>query len=81
MHAFYRPTPQVEWNKLGDDLPKRSETKENHGNTLKIENISHRDKGNYRCTASNFLGTASHDFHVIVEGMLPIRIYVVTLVN
>ncbi|XP_063116338.1 neural cell adhesion molecule L1-like protein isoform X2 [Cavia porcellus] len=61
------PTPQVEWNKLGDDLPKRSETKENHGNTLKIENISHRDKGNYRCTASNFLGTASHDFHVIVE--------------
>ncbi|XP_005383816.1 PREDICTED: neural cell adhesion molecule L1-like protein isoform X2 [Chinchilla lanigera] len=61
------PTPQVEWNKLGGDLPKRSETKENHGNTLKIENISYRDKGNYRCIASNVLGIASHDFHVIVE--------------
>ncbi|XP_004629579.1 neural cell adhesion molecule L1-like protein isoform X1 [Octodon degus] len=61
------PTPEVEWTKLGGDLPKRSETKENHGNTLKIENISYRDKGNYRCTASNFLGSASHDFHVIVE--------------
>ncbi|KAM6177271.1 neural cell adhesion molecule L1-like protein [Erethizon dorsatum] len=61
------PTPEVEWNKLGGDLPKRSETKENHGNMLKIENISYRDKGNYRCTASNFLGTASHDFQVVVE--------------
>nr|XP_004651559.2 neural cell adhesion molecule L1-like protein [Jaculus jaculus]XP_044989785.1 neural cell adhesion molecule L1-like protein [Jaculus jaculus]XP_044989786.1 neural cell adhesion molecule L1-like protein [Jaculus jaculus]XP_044989787.1 neural cell adhesion molecule L1-like protein [Jaculus jaculus]XP_044989788.1 neural cell adhesion molecule L1-like protein [Jaculus jaculus]XP_044989789.1 neural cell adhesion molecule L1-like protein [Jaculus jaculus]XP_044989790.1 neural cell adhesion molec len=61
------PTPQVEWNKLGSDLPKGRETKENYGNTLKIENISFRDKGNYRCTASNLLGTTTHDFHVIVE--------------
>lgn len=61
------PTPRVEWEKMGDDLPKGRETKENYGKTLKIENITYQDKGNYRCTANNFLGTASHDFHVIVE--------------
>ncbi|XP_003894227.2 neural cell adhesion molecule L1-like protein isoform X3 [Papio anubis] len=61
------PTPQVDWNKIGGDLPKGRETKENYGKTLKIENVSYQDKGNYRCTASNFLGTATHDFHVIVE--------------
>uniref|UniRef100_A0A8D2E1P9 Neural cell adhesion molecule L1-like protein n=1 Tax=Sciurus vulgaris TaxID=55149 RepID=A0A8D2E1P9_SCIVU len=61
------PTPQVEWTKLGGDLPKGRVTKENHGKTLKIENVSYQDKGNYRCVASNVLGTASHDFHVIVE--------------
>uniref|UniRef100_A0A8C6CA76 Neural cell adhesion molecule L1-like protein n=1 Tax=Monodon monoceros TaxID=40151 RepID=A0A8C6CA76_MONMO len=61
------PTPQVDWNKMGGDLPKGRETKENYGKTLKIENVSYRDKGNYRCTANNFLGSAIHDFHVIVE--------------
>lgn len=72
---FYRPTPQVDWNKIGGDLPKGRETKENYGKTLKIENVSYQDKGNYRCTASNFLGTATHDFHVIVEGTFPMFVY------
>ncbi|XP_052575144.1 neural cell adhesion molecule L1-like protein isoform X3 [Peromyscus californicus insignis] len=61
------PTPQVEWSKLGSELPKGRETKENYGKTLKIENISYHDKGNYRCTANNLLGKASHDFHIIVQ--------------
>nr|XP_042129663.1 neural cell adhesion molecule L1-like protein isoform X3 [Peromyscus maniculatus bairdii] len=61
------PTPQIEWSKLGSELPKGRETKENHGKTLKIENISYHDKGNYRCTANNLLGKASHDFHIIVQ--------------
>uniref|UniRef100_A0A8C7AEN9 Neural cell adhesion molecule L1-like protein n=1 Tax=Neovison vison TaxID=452646 RepID=A0A8C7AEN9_NEOVI len=61
------PTPQVDWNKIGGDLPKGRETKENYGKTLKIENVSHRDRGNYRCTANNFLGSTTHDFHVTVE--------------
>lgn len=72
---FHRPTPQVDWNKMGGDLPKGRETKENYGKTLKIENVSYRDKGNYRCTANNFLGSAIHDFHVIVEGTFPTLIY------
>uniref|UniRef100_A0A287CT75 Cell adhesion molecule L1 like n=1 Tax=Ictidomys tridecemlineatus TaxID=43179 RepID=A0A287CT75_ICTTR len=57
----------VEWTKLAGDLPKGRETKENYGKTLKIENVSYQDKGSYRCTASNDLGTASHNFRVIVE--------------
>lgn len=61
------PTPQVDWKKIGGDLPKGRETKENYGKTLKIEKVSYQDKGNYRCRASNFLGSATHDFHVIVE--------------
>lgn len=73
-HTFCRPTPQIEWSKLGSELPKERETKENHGKTLKIENISYHDKGNYRCTANNLLGKASHDFHIIVQGMFPIKI-------
>lgn len=72
---FCRPTPQVDWNKIGGDLPKGRETKENYGKTLKIENVSYRDRGNYRCTANNFLGSTSHDFHVVVEGTFPILIY------
>nr|KAF6473617.1 cell adhesion molecule L1 like [Rousettus aegyptiacus] len=65
------PTPQVDWEKIGGDLPKGRETKENYGKTLKIENVSYEDKGTYRCTASNALGTASHGFHVTVEGTVP----------
>ncbi|XP_069329927.1 neural cell adhesion molecule L1-like protein isoform X1 [Eulemur rufifrons] len=61
------PTPQIDWEKMGGDLPKGREKKENHDKTLKIENVSYEDKGNYRCTASNFLGTATHDFNVIVQ--------------
>ncbi|XP_012980468.1 neural cell adhesion molecule L1-like protein isoform X3 [Mesocricetus auratus] len=61
------PTPQVEWSKPGSELPKGREIKENYGKTLKIENISYHDKGNYRCTASNLLGKASHDFHITVQ--------------
>uniref|UniRef100_G1P6E9 Ig-like domain-containing protein n=1 Tax=Myotis lucifugus TaxID=59463 RepID=G1P6E9_MYOLU len=63
------PTPQVDWEKVGGDLPKGRETKENYGKMLKIENVSYEDKGNYRCTANNFLGVATHDFHVTVEGV------------
>ncbi|XP_006868719.1 PREDICTED: neural cell adhesion molecule L1-like protein-like isoform X3 [Chrysochloris asiatica] len=61
------PTPQVEWNKLDDDLPKGRATKETYGKILKIENVSYHDKGIYRCTATNGLGTANHNFLVIVQ--------------
>lgn len=54
---------------MGGDLPKGREMKENYGKTLKIEDISYRDKGTYRCTANNALGSATHDFHVTVEGI------------
>ncbi|XP_036905424.1 neural cell adhesion molecule L1-like protein isoform X1 [Sturnira hondurensis] len=61
------PTPQIEWKKVGGDLPKGRETKDNYGKMLKIEKVSDEDRGRYRCTATNFLGSDTHDFHVTVE--------------
>lgn len=55
---------------MGGDLPKGRETKENYGKMLKIEKVSDEDRGRYRCTATNSLGSATHDFHVTVEGTL-----------
>ncbi|XP_029334663.1 neural cell adhesion molecule L1-like protein isoform X1 [Mus caroli] len=61
------PTPHIQWSKPGSELPEGRATIEVHEKTLKIENISYQDRGNYRCTANNLLGKASHDFHVTVE--------------
>ncbi|XP_020834928.1 neural cell adhesion molecule L1-like protein isoform X1 [Phascolarctos cinereus] len=61
------PTPQITWTKVGEDLPKGREEQENFGKTLKIEQITHIDKGHYRCTAKNYKGTAMHEFRVTVE--------------
>lgn len=68
---FSRPTPEIEWKKMGGNLPKGRESKENYGKTLKIQSVSYRDRGTYRCTATNALGAATHDFHVTVEGTSP----------
>jgi neuropilin 2 len=73
-----RPTPHIQWSKPGSELPEGRATIEVHEKTLKIENISYQDRGNYRCTANNLLGKASHDFHVTVEGTPSMRIYVST---
>ncbi|XP_074054808.1 neural cell adhesion molecule L1-like protein isoform X4 [Macrotis lagotis] len=61
------PTPQITWMKVGEDLPKEREERENFGKTLKIENVTHTDKGHYRCMAKNYKGTATHEFRVTVE--------------
>ncbi|XP_044512756.1 neural cell adhesion molecule L1-like protein [Gracilinanus agilis] len=61
------PTPQITWMKMGEDLPKGREARENFGKTLKIEQVTHLDKGHYRCMAKNYKGTAIHEFRVTVE--------------
>ncbi|XP_072454750.1 neural cell adhesion molecule L1-like protein isoform X4 [Notamacropus eugenii] len=61
------PTPQITWMKVGGDLPKGREERENFGKTLKIEQVTHTDKGHYRCMAKNYKGTAMHEFRVTVE--------------
>ncbi|XP_068940181.1 neural cell adhesion molecule L1-like protein isoform X4 [Petaurus breviceps papuanus] len=61
------PTPQITWMKVGEDLPKGREERENFGKTLKIEQVTHIDKGHYRCMAKNYKGTAMHEFRVTVE--------------
>uniref|UniRef100_A0A8C2FSL8 Neural cell adhesion molecule L1-like protein n=1 Tax=Cyprinus carpio TaxID=7962 RepID=A0A8C2FSL8_CYPCA len=60
------PTPAVEWIKMLDSLPKRTQIK-NYGKLLTIPNLTDQDEGKYMCKAKNDLGEAVHHFHVIVE--------------
>uniref|UniRef100_A0A8C1V9T7 Neural cell adhesion molecule L1-like protein n=1 Tax=Cyprinus carpio TaxID=7962 RepID=A0A8C1V9T7_CYPCA len=60
------PTPVVEWIKMLDSLPKRTQIK-NYGKLLTIPNLTDQDEGKYMCKAKNDLGEAVHHFHVIVE--------------
>ncbi|XP_075406843.1 neural cell adhesion molecule L1-like protein [Tenrec ecaudatus] len=58
------PTPQIEWDRPSNILANGKKSKDR---IMKVENVSFHDKGVYRCTAKNFLGTDTHDFHVIVQ--------------
>uniref|UniRef100_A0A8C6WTS2 Cell adhesion molecule L1-like b n=1 Tax=Neogobius melanostomus TaxID=47308 RepID=A0A8C6WTS2_9GOBI len=60
------PTPQVEWFKIGDELPEKV-TVENHGKLLVVSRAEQEDSGKYMCKAKNELGEAVHYFTVIVE--------------
>ncbi|XP_072552280.1 cell adhesion molecule L1-like a isoform X3 [Salminus brasiliensis] len=60
------PTPVIEWSKLGEQLPKRSNIK-NYGKLLTISKVSEEDSGKYMCKIMNDFGEAVHHFHVEVE--------------
>ncbi|XP_078517779.1 neural cell adhesion molecule L1-like protein isoform X3 [Lissotriton helveticus] len=61
------PTPKMHWLKVGGDLPWDRATIDNYGKILTIEDTSEEDQGTYHCTASNYLATAQHEFHVSIE--------------
>lgn len=42
---------------------------QNFQKTLKISDVNEADAGDYRCTATNNLGTAHHVIKVIVKGV------------
>ncbi|XP_060925629.1 neural cell adhesion molecule L1-like protein [Limanda limanda] len=60
------PTPQVEWVKIGHQLPVRAKL-ENHGKLLIVPTVEEDDSGKYICKAKNPLGEAIHYFTVRVE--------------
>ncbi|XP_053267224.1 neural cell adhesion molecule L1-like protein [Pleuronectes platessa] len=60
------PTPQVEWVKIGHQLPVRAKL-ENHGKLLIVPTVEQDDSGKYMCKAKNPLGEAIHYFTVRVE--------------
>ncbi|XP_072238960.1 neural cell adhesion molecule L1-like protein isoform X1 [Leuresthes tenuis] len=60
------PTPEVEWVKMGHQLPEKA-TKENHGKLLNIPGAEQGDSGKYMCKAKNPLGEDVHYFTVTVE--------------
>uniref|UniRef100_A0A671YYQ2 Cell adhesion molecule L1-like b n=1 Tax=Sparus aurata TaxID=8175 RepID=A0A671YYQ2_SPAAU len=60
------PTPQVEWVKMGHQLPSKAKV-ENHGKLLIVPRVEQEDSGKYMCKAKNTLGEAVHYFPVTVE--------------
>uniref|UniRef100_A0A673J623 Neural cell adhesion molecule L1-like protein n=1 Tax=Sinocyclocheilus rhinocerous TaxID=307959 RepID=A0A673J623_9TELE len=60
------PTPAVEWIKMLENLPTRTQIK-NYGKLLTISNITDQVEGKYMCKAKNDLGEAEHHFQVVVE--------------
>ncbi|XP_053171049.1 neural cell adhesion molecule L1-like protein [Scomber japonicus] len=60
------PTPQVEWVKMGDQLPTKANI-ESHGKLLVVPRVEQDDSGKYMCTAKNGLGQVVHYFTVTVE--------------
>lgn len=68
-----RPTPDISWVKEDGELPSSRLTFVNLKKTLKISDVTEDDGGDYRCTASNSLGTAHHVIKVTVKGMTAIH--------
>ncbi|XP_032369390.1 neural cell adhesion molecule L1-like protein isoform X4 [Etheostoma spectabile] len=60
------PTPQVEWVKMGHQLPIKAKV-ENHGKLLIVPRVEQEDSGKYMCKAKNGLGEAVHYFTLKVE--------------
>ncbi|XP_068451366.1 neural cell adhesion molecule L1-like protein isoform X2 [Clinocottus analis] len=60
------PTPQVEWVKMGHQLPVKAKL-ENHRKLLIVPRVDQEDGGKYMCKAKNTLGEAIHYFTLTVE--------------
>ncbi|XP_070784928.1 neuronal cell adhesion molecule-like isoform X1 [Enoplosus armatus] len=61
------PTPEISWQKDGGELPSSRMSFHNFKKTLKISDVNEADAGDYRCTATNNLGTAHHIIKVTVK--------------
>lgn len=53
-HAIGDPEPTVRWSKVGGSLPDHVEIR---GNILRIVRVVESDSGQYRCTATNNVGS------------------------
>ncbi|XP_049892556.1 neuronal cell adhesion molecule a isoform X8 [Epinephelus moara] len=61
------PTPEISWQKDGGELPGSRTSFFNFKKTLKVSEVNEADGGDYRCTATNNLGTIHHIIKVTVK--------------
>uniref|UniRef100_A0A665TGQ1 Neuronal cell adhesion molecule a n=1 Tax=Echeneis naucrates TaxID=173247 RepID=A0A665TGQ1_ECHNA len=61
------PTPAISWKKDGGELPNSRMSLRDFKKMLKISDVNEADAGDYRCTATNNLGTAHHIIKVVVK--------------
>ncbi|XP_048343434.1 LOW QUALITY PROTEIN: neural cell adhesion molecule L1-like [Sphaerodactylus townsendi] len=61
------PTPIVEWIYKDRLMPLHRADFENFNRTLRIENVSEDDDGEYQCLVRNTEGETQHTYHVTVE--------------
>lgn len=67
----FRPTPDISWQKDGGELPSGRVSFQTFQKTLKISDVVEADAGDYRCMATNRLGTIHHIIKVTVKGRQP----------
>ncbi|KAM8909437.1 neuronal cell adhesion molecule a isoform 2-T2 [Spinachia spinachia] len=61
------PTPEISWQKDGGELPSSRMSYFNFKKMLKVPDVNEADGGDYRCTATNNLGTVHHIIKVTVK--------------
>ncbi|XP_011611734.2 neuronal cell adhesion molecule a isoform X10 [Takifugu rubripes] len=61
------PTPDISWQKDGGELPSGRVSFQTFQKTLKISDVVEADAGDYRCTATNRLGSTHHIIKVTVK--------------
>ena len=61
------PNPRVQWSKVGGSLPFGRHNIINAGSTLNLINLKDEDEGEYKCTGSNVVGTASYSIKFLVQ--------------
>lgn len=65
-HAEGDPVPTVHWSKVGAPLPDHVQVK---GAMLRIERVTEADAGQYRCTATNNVGSVQSQVVLNIQCM------------
>ncbi|XP_076839971.1 basement membrane-specific heparan sulfate proteoglycan core protein isoform X4 [Brachyhypopomus gauderio] len=65
-HAVGEPEPSVRWSKAGGPLPNHVRVK---GGMLRIEGVTEADAGQYRCTATNDVGSVQSQVVLNVQSL------------
>ena len=68
-HVTGSPTPEVKWSKVGGSLPTQSEVEDG---ALKVVNATKQDAGQYKCEATNSVGSDEAETSVeVIEFVKP----------